>query len=42
LTFADTAKKLRDCDSGHSRMPTDDREKFGADRTLALPTQFCR
>jgi hypothetical protein len=25
LTFADAAKKVSDCDSGRSRMPSDDR-----------------
>ena len=32
LTFTDAAKKVSDCDSGRSRMPTDDRDNFRAER----------
>jgi hypothetical protein len=43
LTFADTAKKVSDCDSGRSSMPTDDRDNFGAERLHPTVTnQRCR
>ena len=32
LTFAHAAEKVGQGQSGHSRVPTDDREKFGAER----------
>ena len=43
LTFTDAAKKVSDCDSGRSRMPTDDRDNLGAERLHPMVTnQRCR
>jgi hypothetical protein len=38
LTFADAAKKGGYCGIGRSRMPTDDRDNFGAERVDPMVT----
>jgi hypothetical protein len=40
LTFARAAEKVGDGDSGRSRMPTDDRHKFGAERLHPTTTNW--
>lgn len=41
MTFARPAKKADDGGSGRSRVPTDDRHKFGAERLHPATTNWC-
>jgi len=38
VTFVHAADKVGDGDSGRSHMPTDDRDKFGAERLHPIAT----
>jgi len=43
LTFAAAVERIRDGDSGHSRVPSNDRDKFAAERLLPKLTNWhCR